>query len=43
MEDLVTGFIAVGVACVLIIDLATQVRVNNLTHKIDQIIAKIGK
>ncbi len=43
MEDIITGFIAIGVACVLILDLAAQMRIRHLSQKIDQILAKVSK
>lgn len=43
MDDLVTGFVAVGVACILLIDLVSQIRISQIRKKLDQIVEKLNK
>lgn len=41
MEDIITGFIALAVACILVLDLAAQVRIRHVSEKLDQILARM--
>lgn len=43
MEDIVTGFIAIGAACILVLDLAAHIRISSVSAKLDQILAKLNK
>lgn len=43
MDDIVIGFIAVGIACVFVLELATQVRIRTLAGKMDELLKKAGK
>lgn len=43
MDDLVTGFVAIGVACILLIDLVSQLRIGQIGKKLDQILEKLNK
>lgn len=43
MDDLVTGFVAIAVACILLIDLVSQMRISQIGRKLDQILEKLNK
>jgi hypothetical protein len=43
ITDIITGCIATGVACILIIDLAAQVRLRHISQKLDEMLPKTGK
>lgn len=43
MDDLITGFVALGVACILLIDLVSQIRIGHITKKLDKILEKLNK
>lgn len=43
MDDLITGFVALGVACILLIDLVSQIRIGHIAQKLDEILQKLNK
>jgi hypothetical protein len=43
ITDVIVGFTALGVACILAIDLAAQIRLRGIAEKLNQVLSKLGK
>lgn len=42
MGDIVTGFAAIGVVCILLLVLVMQVQIRGMSKKLDEVLKKVG-